>query len=523
MSFNEERLAFGSGNYYTFGVKRVLAKLGEMGIPVPKDALAYPTHEGPGKINREFTKIEHAMLDWFEGRDYDLAQALIHYRQPSSGWQVIRLLDEKRCPSELSFDMLCPTLKDAVACIVWACDQDLLRVDGFRQIDEAIDVVIAGNAIARIEPIKLEPFNVEVRDRVRTAFKGARERHLSMLQSRAARLPGFEMFRDVDPQRDRVPSHSCLFFGFPANWAFAMRSALKQVGIDVKQNQAQELAAVFFGGSSWHQLVKHQHELDGATTPVAVVFQTPMGEVQRFYHSSEEAVFAIGGAMKQWQEPIALVDFDLTYDKRQVILRVMSRREHETARPEDLVLRPTAIKCGGNDYWSIQGNTDETYGDAALRILANLQQSKGATNTLGVLYRDEDVKGTLEAMLAREGLPSDQIVYLGGHAIAVSYVPDPNGLGKLAAAARVYKLVGNRVESVGSAEMYKAEVKVENADRGCTIEIRADYGQDAPIVVPFAEVNQVRRFLDLAYANNLFTLETPDIRVDELRLRPRAI
>lgn len=369
MSSASNSPAVHAGNYYTSGLERVLAKLSAMGVHVPQSALEKANRRGVRKHAYAFRAIELAMLEWFEGRDYLQAQALIHYRPPQSQWQVIRVLDERRCPSEISFDMLCPTREDALGAVLQACDGDAVHVHDSPGEGEALIVNIAGSDVLKIEPITLEPFDRDARDRVRTAFKGVRSRDPVKIRARAARLPGFGDLRYERPASDvaRSPAE-CLLLGFPTNWAFAMRSALKQVGVDVKQSQAQELAAVFFGAGSWHQLIAHDDESNEGCWPVRVAYETPAGPREQYYQSPEEAIFAVGAILRSYPEEVVCTDFSLAPDQRRVMFYGVTQREL-AATPSGSLDCPTCITCGNSDYWYMKRDGDQALEEAVVQLL----------------------------------------------------------------------------------------------------------------------------------------------------------
>ena len=517
MPFTEKQPAIHAGNYYTPGVKRVLAKLAVMGINVPTEALTVPKNPGIGTPLVEFTLIEHAMLDWFEGRDYEQAQALIHYRPPRDKWHVVRVLDEDKCPREITHDMLCRTRDDAIEAMVYGCDQDSLRFDACRLDGNALIVTVDGNDVARIEQIELESFDRTVRDRVRTAFKGVRQFDMPTLCSRAKRIPGLEPLGDNDRIRDGAGGQGCLFLGYPGNWAFAMRNALKQVGIEVKQSQAQELASVFFGASNWHQLVKHQDELNDGMEPVVVSYETPIGRQQRFYCTPEEAFFAVGAVLKNYPEPVVVTYFCLTSDNRRISLFAKTRREFGAATRDEKYLDPTCIESGTNDYRGLRNERDPVYTEIAQKVLAKLERAGGSISTQDLLYKRHDTQGMLEGLLNREGLPADHLVYLGGHALAVFHLPGPNGGRQLTPQVRVYRISEDRANKIGDVAMYKAEVEVDEIVGGSMLVIRPDYGKGKRIEIPFTDIEQLRRLLALTHADNLFTSRMPRFNTTEVR------
>lgn len=495
-----------SGNYYTNGVRRILTKLSKMGVTVPSEALTIPPHEGFGVPLVEFTNIEHAMLDWFDGRDYDQARALIGPIKPIKQWHVINLMDEDKAPKEISSGTICPSLCDALGAVIDACDRDVVRLETCRKDGYSIIVNIDGYESVRIQPIRLEPLNIEVRDRVRTAFKGVRE-YDSLVLSRAARLPGFDVLKQ-DEGSNRAAS-GCMLLGFPGNWAFAMRSALKQVGITVTQSQAQELCAVFFGAESWHQLIKHQNELDNDAAPVAVEFKEENGMWQsRFYHTPEEAIFATGLLVKQLgaTDSVVLNSVSSSFlDKSRVYWTFTRKSEMDALPPMDRFMCPNWIQSGGNDYWEMSNGSDGI-AIAAQQLMDKIVASDNLTTSVGVIYGGVGNRELLEGLLGRDGIPPEQIIYMGDYALAVSYVGHPDGFEKLTANLQVFKFTESGIQKFhkGIIAMYKANIRVVEKPECSYLEIIGDYGNYDPIEIPFADFEQVKRLAWLTHRDGLY-------------------
>lgn len=508
-----------SGNYYAVSTARVVAKLDAMGIEVPSAATELPAFQVGEKSIVEFTRIEHAMLDWFEGRDYDQAQALIHYQPVQNGAHVIRILHEATCPSEISQDMICPSLADAIAAVIYGCDRDTVVLDEVRRDNDAVIAVIHGIDTLRIEAIVCEPFNIAIRDRVRTAFKGVREYDLQTILDRVARLPG--LANVADPELDhrhprRIPD-ACLLFGFPGNWAFAMRSALQQVDIVVTQSQAQELVAVFFGAGSWHQLIKHRDQLNSTACPVAVSVTEPFNR-QLFYQTPEEALFAVGTAAKALTEPLVISTIGLSLDKRRLCVAINTQRNYDETPPSERFLSKQAIETGMNDYWAASDYVEPAHFDAALELCDRLDALRNCTPatavaTAGILYKRDGVEALLRGLLAREGLASDNLIFIGQFAFAVFHVPDPDGLGMLTAQARIYRIDESGVEEVNQVAMYKAEIEVKEAVGVNKLVITPDYGNGEAIEIGFVDIEQVMRLLALTHGDDLFARSVPRLPI----------
>lgn len=506
-----------SGNYYTVGTARVVAKLNSMGIEVPSAAIEFPPSQIGGMHTVKLTRIEHAMLDWFEGRDYDQAQALIHAQPVRHGAHVIRILHEATCPSEMSRDMICPSLADAIAAVIYSCDRDTVVLNEVRRENDGVIVVIQGIHTLRIEAIVCEPVNVAIRDRVRTAFKGVREYDLRTILDRAARLPGIPNVAapDVIHRHQRRLPEGCLLFGFPGNWAFAMRSALQQVDIVVTQSQAQELVAVFFGANSWHQLIKHRDQLNSTTCPVAVSISEPYNR-QLFYQTPEEALFAVGTAAKEITEPLVISMIRLSLGKQRLCVAISTQRNIDETATSEPFLRKHAIEAGLNDYWSASDYAEPGYYDAALKLCAQLDPLRNCTpvtavSTAGILYDGDGIEAILRGLLAREGLASDNLIFIGQFAFAVFHVPDPDGLGMLTAHVRIYRIDESGIKEVNQVAMYKAEIEVKEAVGENKLLITPDYGNEDPIEIGFVDIDQVTRLLALTHRSDLFTHSIPQL------------
>lgn len=367
-----------AGNYYTHGVKRIIKKLAAMDVAVPPEALSLPKHEGHGTLLHEFSCLEHAVMDYFTDRDYDQAQALIHFRAPSHEWHVIYILDEDEDTGDITQGMICSSLVKAIEAVVFLCESSGNDVDGYFEDGSAVIVAMSGRPVLRIEPIIIEPFNLAIRDRVRSAFKGVRYLTQPDIMSGADKLPGFKSAR-ADRDHQFGNQDVGMLLGFPGNWALAMRKALSQVGIDVKLNQAQELAAVFFGASNWHQLVKHQDELNSDASPVCVSVLRDGEWDHSFYCTPEEALFATGRAIENYPEAIAMEVPSVSLRQDRVLVFASTQREKDSCKSSEAYLTTCCIECGNNDYFDTYYGGTKASAEKAGEILASLWKLGNAT------------------------------------------------------------------------------------------------------------------------------------------------
>lgn len=472
-----------SGNYYTAGASRVVAKLKKLGIPIPDGVLSAPRRVG------NFSPLEHAVMDWFSSNDYDQAQALVHRKEASRQWYIITIQDFDRTPPELSDGMLCPSIKDAVTAVLLQCDQSLVRVETARQENGGIVFVIDGHDTIQIQPITLEPFNLEIRDRVRNAFKGLRQ-HLDDFYGRLKRLPGYKGIA-FEGKPEHSPNGGMLL-GFPGNWALAMRNALEQVGIAVKQSQAQELVAVFLGASDWHQLVRHEDDPALSAVPVAVA----IAGRRTFYHTTEEAIFATGKHIEHHDIGATLTPIQqggMSFYRNTLALSLAKKSELESMDPMDRPFCPAYIQTGANDYWLEGEEGQGNFAEAAHQLLAALDESDKDQPHRSPFDQGMDNSTMLVAMLARAGIPESQIVFMGDYALAVSYNTPPG------AWLQVYHLAGNTPRKIpnGDIAMHKATAKIVEADTGPAIHIAGDYGRATAIQIPITHWALVQRFANL--------------------------
>lgn len=500
------------GTDYVAGAERVVAKLHSMGIAVPPAAVAMPQRSGP---RLDFSLLEHAIMDHIDDPDVWQATALIHYQAPRAQWHILRVLIDD---SEIQLDSvtLCPSLLDALGAVISASDGAALRLESCRREGDAVAITVGAQVAFRIEPIKLEPFNLALRDRVRTTFKGVRTGDFPAILSRASRLPGFSQIAFASRFNERGVGEG-FFISSPANWALGMREALAQVGIAVKQAQAQELVAVFFGASSWHQLIKHQNDLHSELQPVAFTQITEIGVIERFYHTAEEAIFAFSDAIKYSQEPL-IVNHLSRRGQHQVYIQATTPAEFEAqnARREsrlDWYAAPAYLACQDLESYSIAENAEDPQAmlAAAEQLLAALT-TPSAPAALGGLYLRPEVFGVLESKFRRSGATVEYLGQVGQHAVAIF---QPKAIDGSQGRARlgVYRIEGSRALNILDEALYKATIDYHYEVDGGTLAIEPDYGHQPTVLIPMVRPDQVRPLLDIARKHIFGRLS---------RLRPRA-
>lgn len=348
-----------SGNYYTTGAARVAAKLQSMGFQLTAETVT-PTNidvfSGGREMMTKFSPLELALLDHFEGRDYTVAQALVHPGQ-SPVWHSITVHCDDAYAGDLSEFTLAPSLVDALVVLLAACE-DRLNPLHLEQFGQGIHLYSETTLLAVVEPVPFEPFSLENRNRVRAALKHLRYHGAdAQLIARLRKLPGFA----TSPisfflSRQRTPS--CRLLGFPANWAGAMREALAQVGVNVALNQAQELAAVFFGAGDWHQLIVRQDQALSVTPGVVCIDEAGTLK-RRFYHTPEEALLATGQLLAMWPEPLVVDEVRLSISQEHLLVRCCRAQDHETQQNSRAYAAPAVISNGFDDIYDRSYFRDE--------------------------------------------------------------------------------------------------------------------------------------------------------------------
>lgn len=494
---------------YEDGAERVVAKLHSMGIPIPQTAVAIPPGPHPNPLSamhRRCTLLEEALLDRFDVTDLCQAASLIHYQAPRADWHALHLLTD-----DFGFDLerltLCPSLLDALGATVTACDGAAMRLETCRRNGEAVELTVGSQVAFRIEPIKIEPFNLALRDRVRTTFKGVRTGDFPAILRRALRLPGFALTAAA-PHVYEPKLDDGFFISSPANWALGMRGALAQVGIAVKQAQAQELVAVLFGASSWHQLIKHRNDLHMALKPVAVTQMTGTGPIERFYHTTEEAIFAFSEALKYSPEPLVVNHLSKRGQYQVSMLATTpAELEAQNASLERHVWEeaPSCLTCEDLESYSIADHAqdEQAVRAAAEQLLAALKSSSTAASS-ECLYARPDVFGVLEAKFRRSGATVGYMGQVGRHVVAIFQLKAIDGSQGLARIG-IYRIEGDRALNALDEALYKATLSYHPEVDGGTLTIEPDYGHKPPMLVPLVSPDQVRPLLDIAGNHNVFT------------------
>lgn len=409
ISIKDALPAVHAGNYYGAGTIRVIEKMKAVGIDFTESITVTP----PKKANEfyGFSPLQHALMDYFEGRDYNQAQRLIHYsaaetsRSNVDDWYAVYCDDGGVL--NIADCSLAKTELDAVAAIIETCDQQSVLISKCEYVDGHLVFLAGGKEVARVEKIQFEPFSLDIRNRVRTTLKGVRTLgdHIAKA-SRIKRLPGFDsatFIQDAIEIAQNNEPRGCFFLGFPNNWALAMKESLSTLGIGVKLSQAQELTAVFFGANSWYQLVMRVDE--PICTVPCVVSDLSEGTPKRlFYRTTEEAIFSCGQQIKSCKKEVVISAVELSFGDYLAIIWATAPEQVEQIFIEAI------IECGSNDI------LDEVSSSATQMAAEDfLRAVKEQRNPIPILRDGNDIEASFFSAQARNGILKSDIVRIGNY------------------------------------------------------------------------------------------------------------
>lgn len=280
----------GSGNFYSFGARRIGRYLAKHGMSVPDEQA-----------------LHKALLDRFEGIDHLAAERLLE-KEGSSDWHTVVAGEVDSDLSAYSVQAA-RTFIDALASVLGVCDRERIFPTAVDRLPEGVRLRVRDKTVAEIRRIHFEPYQPKHCQRVQNVLKGIRTRGESeRMVARLRSLPGFASveFR-LDRDRYEKPE-GFLLLPFPANWTTAMMQAMASLGVSVKRHIAQELVAQLFGAGNWQHLVAHDAKARVGTIPFAVAGNYTDAAAWRYYRSAGEAVWAFGNIVESWDGEPLVVD-----------------------------------------------------------------------------------------------------------------------------------------------------------------------------------------------------------------------
>ena len=503
-------------NYYRSGIDRVIVLLRHMNVPLADTVLRRIATMSEDVVAQSglaespaFSPLDHAIMDRFEGRDYLLAQQLLHpSKVGSNGWHTIAFPENPNEQGGVDY-VLSPSLLDATAVAIDQCDRTGSRIDAVESSGSTLALRSGQRVAATISPIQFEPFSLANRDRVRAAFKHIRvHSNPELLHSRLKKIPGFERVGFHLPKYlNRPANEGCLLFGYPSNWAGAMRSALADVDISVKLHQAQELVACFFGAASWHQLVAHQDDEMPVLVPTCVAWGKTDHRQHRYYRTTEEAIYAAGQVIGAERVDVVVDYLSLTMSNYPATFSCAERSVFD-AMPEEMpdFLRHH-IESGWNDVQDASSCPDGVVA-AAERLLRAVSSKE--RNPADALSAARDEIGQFFAAQERAGIIRKNIVQASDHFLSFKLADVPGERDFLS----VHKLAGNRVIAIHDGiPLYKASLLYEPDSQ--SLIIKADYQNETVATIPLHEagcLDSVREITQRSIGYPVLELDPCDVR-----------
>lgn len=488
-------------------MQRLIGHLRARKIDIPAAALE-PGQPKPYEAPYEaLAPLDKALMAAFDYRDFEQAHALLHRRQSTTDWCVLRPAAVWEARLGLSDPTLCPSNVLALELLVRLCDQQAVRIERCWRRGAALVVESAGKTLATVEPIAVEPFDRNVRDRVRSAFKGVRERDYAAIQRRATRLPGLKGL----PWRE-LPWHGpgrlgCMLFGYPANWAIAIRGALRDVGVSTKLSEALEAAAAYLGASSWHELIRHDSEPFASFVPVGVAIRDNAGQVKWSYFSTpEEALWATAKMAARSPLALAIDSIEASFESRHRVCAFLPGATTGLALGD----AGPGIECATHELWSSSGEASASTFRAAKLLLSQATARESGGSAAPLLYTGTTPADLMLGIMERSGIPPTQLVIGNEHFCVVEHRErrgTDNG-DEMAheAILSLYDVKHNEVRPSVVLSMYKAEVTFAERDGKPALVIRGDYGNDDPVTITFPTARRRQQLLDLTHADGLFSL-----------------
>jgi len=280
----------GSGNFYSFGARRLGRYLAMQGMQVPDEQA-----------------LQKLLLDHFDEIDYNAAKRLLA-KDTLIDWHMIVAGE---VDSDLAGEPVqaAHNFRDALASVLEICDRERIFPTAIDHLPDGIRLRIRDQLFAEIRRIPFEPFQSEYSQRVENALKGVRasgenERMVARLRS----IPGFRSVEFRLGRDHRYAPHGRLLLPFPTNWATTMMSVMDTLGSPVKRHIAQELVACIFGANCWHHLIAHSGDAQTGVMPYALATSHTCTTDWRYYRSVGESVCALGQMLKSWNGEPLFVD-----------------------------------------------------------------------------------------------------------------------------------------------------------------------------------------------------------------------
>jgi hypothetical protein len=253
-----------------------------------------------------------SICEWYEMQDFQLARALTLSPTPLD-WHLIRIGNAGE-PLVHRMDVLtiAPSLARAFAGLQIEMDHARVFPHEITRTDRGILFHARdGGLIASIEPVEVQPADLQKRERVNDLMKGSRiHRDRVRFVKRLSTLPGFHALQDDDPSSNEDDPSGSMAVATVDNQCVAIRRMLSEDhGIEVPHDDAQALLAVSFGAADWTHYIAKRDTAPASLIPAAIVHWAPETPVTAarvaLYQTSAEAVFAFAQFCHHSSKPLS--------------------------------------------------------------------------------------------------------------------------------------------------------------------------------------------------------------------------
>lgn len=363
-----------------------------------------------GFSNVQIADVYDLVIENFDSEDFIFGRRLL---EPSDNlvWQSVYIgpgaEDLRR---RYDHRNVAESQEEAFGFLLEEIDYLRLEVSGLIVEKDLIEIRGPEGLIARVEPICFEASDSAVLSRVERSLKGLQiygQRDKIVRELRA--IPGLGCLVEPDDRSRKI--HGSAFIKTPASFASMLRRMLEQLlNIQVKQHQAQELIAAFFGASNWQQLIHHSEEDRCWCSPSAVVVHD--GDDQevksiRYFRNSAMALWELGRAVKLWDGPqligsfshmshgVPYIPLDIFTGQDGSIADGIGRDDHALS-----IYGPPVVAAGGQNYV-----------DAAVAILR--------ADNPAVAFEAYQGDDPIESANPRMGIAPEKVMRFAGHVFTI--------------------------------------------------------------------------------------------------------
>lgn len=320
-----------------------------------------------GFANLRLADVHNLILDHFEREDFIWARRLLSPDHTPT-WQSVYVgPGSEDLRSRHDNYNVAESQVEALGFLLEEIDHLRLEVTEVTLDPNLIEIQGPEGLIARVEPIAFEPSNPTIQSRVERSLKGLQLygqqiKTVSELRS----IPGLQSLLQPDEERG-TPSGTALI-KTPASFAALLRRLLDtHLDVHVKQHQAQELIASFFGASNWQQLIRHADEDRCWYCPAAVAVNDGDHQIYkslRYFRNAAMGLWALGETVKHWDG--AMIEGYYSHTTHGIPYIPFKVTKERTSSRSTIDTDPLALSLYGPPVVSAEGQ--ESF-DAAIAIL----------------------------------------------------------------------------------------------------------------------------------------------------------